>query len=102
MEDRTHPTCSKVAVIGREITTKANPKAVVVFSAHWQDSPNKISINMAEKTELIYDLYNFPPHYYECDYPNKGSPGIAEKVIDKLMNVGIEVERLKRRLEHRV
>lgn len=102
MEDTEHPAYAKLAAVGREITTKVKPKAVVVFSAHWQDGPSKISINAAEHTDLIYDFYNFPPHYYEYEYPNKGSPKVAEKVIEKLAGAGIEVERVKRGLDHGV
>ena len=102
MEDTEHPAYAKLAAVGREITTKVKPKAVVVFSAHWQDGPSKISINAAEHTDLIYDFYNFPPHYYEYEYPNKGSPKVAEKVIEKLAGASIEVERVKRGLDHGV
>ncbi|KAI1750635.1 Extradiol aromatic ring-opening dioxygenase [Xylaria castorea] len=102
MEDTKHPAYAQLAEIGREITTQVNPKAVVVFSAHWQDGPSKISINAAEHTDLIYDFNGFPPHYYEYDYPNRGSPEVAKKVIEKLSTVGIEVERVKRGLDHGV
>jgi aromatic ring-opening dioxygenase catalytic subunit (LigB family) len=102
MENTSHPAYHQLATIGREITTKVKPKAVVVFSAHWQDGPNRIQINVAEKTDLIYDFYGFPPHYYEYDYPNKGSPELAEKVIEKLEASGVEVERVKRGLDHGV
>jgi Uncharacterized conserved protein len=42
--------------IGKEITQKIKPKAVVVFSAHWQAEPNEIHLNNAEKTDLIYEF----------------------------------------------
>ena len=102
MENTKHPAYAKLAAVGREITTKVKPKAVVVFSAHWQEGPSKIQINVAEQTDIIYDFYGFPPHYYEYEYPNKGSPEVAEKVIEKLAVAGIEVERVKRGLDHGV
>lgn len=102
MENREHPAFKKLGETGLEITTKVKPKAVVVISAHWQDGPNRVSINFAEKTDLIYDFYNFPPHYYEYKYPNKGSPEIAQKVINNLENAGIEVQKVKRGLDHGV
>ena len=102
MEDTDHPAYTKLAAVGQEITMKVKPKAVVVFSAHWQGGPNKIKINVAEQTDLIYDFYGFPPHYYEYEYPNRGSSKVAEKVIEKLANVGVEVERVKRGLDHGV
>ncbi|KAF2103652.1 putative aromatic ring-opening dioxygenase LigB subunit [Rhizodiscina lignyota] len=100
MEDTDHPAYARLAEVGREITTKVKPKALVVFSAHWQGDPNRIKINVAEQTDLIYDFYGFPPHYYEYDYPNRGSSDVAEKVIEKLAVAGIEVERVKRGLDH--
>ena len=102
MENSSHPAYSKLAEIGREITTKVKPKAVVVFSAHWQGGPSSIQINAAEQTDIIYDFYGFPPHYYEYKFPYKGSPEVAEKVIEKLAGVGIKVEKVKRGLDHGV
>ncbi|KAI0378124.1 putative aromatic ring-opening dioxygenase LigB subunit [Hypomontagnella monticulosa] len=100
MEDTKHPAYAKLAEVGQEITTNVRPKAVVVFSAHWQGGPSKVKVNVAEQPDLIYDFYGFPPHYYEYDYPNKGSPEVAEKVIEKLVDAGIEVERVERGLDH--
>lgn len=41
--------------IGREITQKVKPKAVVVFSAHWMGDEDAIHINKEEQTDLIYE-----------------------------------------------
>ncbi|TAQ89080.1 hypothetical protein B7494_g2606 [Chlorociboria aeruginascens] len=102
IENTNHRAYAKLEEVGQEITTKVKPKAVVVFSAHWQDGPTKIKINVAEQTDIIYDFYGFPPHYYEHKFPNKGSPEVAEKVIEKLAGAGIEVVRVKRGLDHGV
>jgi aromatic ring-opening dioxygenase catalytic subunit (LigB family) len=55
MYDVEHPAYRKLAQIGREITTKVKPRAVVVFSAHWQASQDTIQVNTAETTDLIYE-----------------------------------------------
>ncbi|KAI1387682.1 putative aromatic ring-opening dioxygenase LigB subunit [Hypoxylon trugodes] len=102
MENVDHPAYAKLAEVGQEITTKVKPKAVVVFSAHWQGDRDRVLVNVAEQTDLIYDFYGFPPHYYEYEYPNKGSPEIAEKVIEKLSAANIEVGRVERGLDHGV
>ena len=102
IDDETHPAYIQLAKVGRKITSMAKPKAVVVFSAHWQDGPNRVSINVAEKADLIYDFYGFPEHYYKVDFPNKGSPEVAKKVIGKLERAGIEVKRVGRGLDHGV
>ena len=59
-----HPAYKKLGQIGKEITTKVKPKAVVVFSAHWQAGRDTIQVNTAEITDLIYEyvfLYLFVP-----------------------------------------
>lgn len=58
MYDQNHPAYRKLQEIGREITTKVKPRAVVVFSAHWQASRDTVEVNNAEITELIYE-YDF-------------------------------------------
>jgi 4,5-DOPA dioxygenase extradiol len=102
MENVEHPAYAKLTEIGQEITTKVKPKAVVVFSAHWQAEGNRIEINTAEKTDIIYDFQGFPPHYYEYEYPYEGSPEVAEKVIEKFSTAAIEIKRVRRGLDHGV
>lgn len=50
-----HPAHKKLGQIGREITTKVKPRAVVVFSAHWQGGRDTVYVNTAENTDLIYE-----------------------------------------------
>ncbi|KAF1824403.1 aromatic ring-opening dioxygenase LigB subunit [Dissoconium aciculare CBS 342.82] len=105
MEDYDHPAYSVLQTIGREITQKVKPKGVVVFSAHWQaPSPNTILVSGAtEKAEnLIYDFGGFPEHYYRAQYPHRGSPELAGKVLDKLQEAGIASKVVKRGLDHGV
>jgi 4,5-DOPA dioxygenase extradiol len=69
MYDVSHPVYLKLEEIGREITQQVKPKAVVVFSAHWQGKPNVIEVNTAETTDLIYEYvsyYTFDRSSREC------------------------------------
>ncbi|KAI9727713.1 MAG: hypothetical protein M1828_005941 [Chrysothrix sp. TS-e1954] len=102
IENTNHPAFHKLGETGREITTKVKPKAIVVFSAHWQHGPNTVAINVAEKGELIYDFYGFPARYYEHKFPHHGSPKLAEEVIQKLSIAGIKTDRVQRGLDHGV
>lgn len=61
MYEKDHPAYSKLGEIGREITTKVKPRAVVVFSAHWQAGRDTIQVNNAEITDLIYEYVDSPP-----------------------------------------
>ncbi|KAL5051126.1 hypothetical protein BDW71DRAFT_194202 [Aspergillus fruticulosus] len=96
MYDVEHPAYKELGKIGKEITTKVKPRAVVVFSAHWQAGVDTVQVNTAEKTELIYD------HYYKEKYPNVGSSEIANSVLDALKQAGIKAEGVKRGLDHGV
>jgi 4,5-DOPA dioxygenase extradiol len=55
MYDYEHPAYSKMQEIGREITTKVKPRAVVVFSAHWQTGKDIIQVNTSEDGDLLYE-----------------------------------------------
>ena len=64
------------------------PKAIVVFSAHWE-SP-QVTINASSTPSLIYDYYGFPAHTYSIQYPAPGSPEIASRIIELLNNSNID------------
>ncbi|KAK4198410.1 Extradiol ring-cleavage dioxygenase, class III enzyme, subunit B [Triangularia verruculosa] len=101
----THPVYPVLQSIGREITQKVKPSAVVVFSAHWQPEnvgPDEIHVNNAEKTDLIYDFYGFPPHFYKATFPSVGSPSLASHIISLLSSAGIRAKGLTRGLDHGV
>ncbi len=53
--DTGHPAYPILQRIGREITEKVKPKAVVVFSGHWEAERDRIEVNSAEHTDLIYE-----------------------------------------------
>jgi 4,5-DOPA dioxygenase extradiol len=55
MYETNHPAYLKLQEIGKEVTEKVKPKAVVVFSAHWQAERDVIEVNTAEITDLIYE-----------------------------------------------
>ncbi|KAI1411363.1 LigB-domain-containing protein [Hypoxylon sp. FL1857] len=97
-----HPVYPILQNIGREITEKVKPKAVVVFSGHWEAEPDLIEVNSAEHTDLIYDFYGFPLEFYKAQYPNRGSPELASHIIDLLTKAGIKAKGVTRGLDHGV
>lgn len=61
MYNKDHQVYPVLQKIGKEITQKVKPKAVVVFSAHWQAKPDLIQVNNALMTDLIYESVTPPP-----------------------------------------
>jgi 4,5-DOPA dioxygenase extradiol len=103
MFEKAHPVFPKLQAMGKEIAEKVKPKAIVVFSAHWQaDHPNTIEVNVSEQEPLLYDFYGFPKHYYQEKFPNKGSTEIANRVIEVLGEAGINTAKEERGLDHGV
>jgi 4,5-DOPA dioxygenase extradiol len=43
------------------------PRAILLFSAHWLRYP--VTLGATKPAPLVYDYYNFPPHFYEVQYP---------------------------------
>lgn len=62
--DTVHPVYPVLQGIGREITQRLKPKAVVVFSAHWMGKEDAILVNQEEHTDLIYEYV--PPFSALC------------------------------------
>lgn len=103
MYEKDHQVFPKLEEIGREITQKVKPSAIVVFSAHWQaERPNTIEVNTSEQEPLLYDFYGFPKHMYLEKFPNKGSPALAKRVMELLTEAGIQAVPNERGLDHGV
>ncbi|KAL1384253.1 aromatic ring-opening dioxygenase LigB subunit [Phyllosticta capitalensis] len=100
VEEPESPAYQSLEDIGREITEQVNPKAVVIFSAHWQGRQNGVLVNTAELTDLIYDFYGFPDWYYELKFPHIGSRDLAQNVMSKLEQAGIGFTPVNRGLDH--
>lgn len=76
------------------------PKAIVVFTAHWDNELLTIS-SMDDTYGTIYDFYGFPRELYEIKYPAKGSKVLATRISDLLKTKGISSkEDSTRGLDH--
>lgn len=64
------------------------PDAIVVISAHWE-SP-VVTVTSGAEPELVYDYYGFPPESYSIEYPAPGEPALADTILERLAEAGIE------------
>jgi len=83
-----------------KLGSSINPKAIVVFTAHWDSTA--LTISASDSTyDTMYDFYGFPKELYEIKYNAKGSSLIASEIETKLKIKGIEVKKdLTRGLDH--
>lgn len=54
------------------------PKAIVLFSAHWESPVQRVST--APEYDTIYDFGGFPPEMYQIKYPAKGDLALSDKI----------------------
>ncbi|KIO33565.1 hypothetical protein M407DRAFT_240973 [Tulasnella calospora MUT 4182] len=74
---------------GKVILDKYKPKAIVVFSAHWEESGDMLVTDYGEDNPLLYDYYGFDPEFYEVTFSSKGDSDVAKRVVDLLQKAGI-------------
>ncbi len=75
----------------KNITTKIKkPSAILIISAHWEQST--VAITSGENPNLIYDYSGFPEQSYNVEYPCSGAPLLAHKVHNALKLAGINSE----------
>jgi len=75
----------------RSITPNlGKPDAILVISAHWEES--SATITSGANPPIIYDYYGFPDEAYQITYPAPGEPALAKKVFSLLQEHGINAK----------
>lgn len=84
----------------QELGRRIQPKAIVIFTAHWENEITTISFK-DDVYETIYDFGGFSDELYQMKYPAKGSTKVASMVEDRFNSHGISFNRdVKRGLDH--
>jgi len=65
----------------------ARPKAILMVSGHWET--DGFAFSGAERPELIFDYYGFPPHTYQLRYDAPGAPDLAARAASLLGAQGV-------------
>ena len=79
--------------LGSIASTIQRPSAIVVISAHWEET--EATITAHPKPPIIYDYYGFPAESYSLEYPASGDPELAARLVDNLVDKNIAA-----RLDH--
>lgn len=72
---------------GLLVTLPAHPRAVLIVSARWEEKVPTVA--GAAKPSMLFDYYGFPAHTYKLNYPAPGSPELAKRVQELLVNAKI-------------
>ena len=70
--------------------TLPKPKAIVLFSAHWEATTQQVS--SVTEYETIYDFGGFQPELYQIKYPAQGHAETTAEVERLFMEAGIPVQ----------
>jgi 4,5-DOPA dioxygenase extradiol len=75
------------------------PSAILLISAHWEESVATVTSGPAPS--LIYDYSGFPPESYEIEYPCPGDPELAARVCQVLRQAEVAAHAdAQRGLDH--
>jgi 4,5-DOPA dioxygenase extradiol len=84
----------------RETGERIQPKAIVIFTAHWESQITTISFK-DDIYDTIYDFGGFSPELYQIKYPAKGSTAMASLMEERFKTAGIPTKRDETRgLDH--
>lgn len=83
-----------------DLARHIQPKAIVVFSAHWESEELTVS-STDDAYDTIYDFGGFPDELYRIQYPAKGSVAVASLLEERFKRKGIPVHKdAARGLDH--
>lgn len=83
-----------------ELGRNIKPKAIVVFTAHWENEITTIS-SRDDTYDMIYDFGGFDRELYEIQYPARGSSKVAALLESRLEEHKIPCQLdYKRGLDH--
>jgi 4,5-DOPA dioxygenase extradiol len=74
-----------------EYGKKLSPKAIVIFTAHWETEVLTIS-STNDVYETIYDFRGFPDELFQLKYPAKGDVALAQSIAERFQAKGIPVQ----------
>lgn len=65
-----------------------NPRAIVLFSAHWESETQAVSA--VDRYSTIHDFGGFPEALYRIQYPARGDAALAEAIGRLLSQHGVD------------
>jgi len=74
---------------GRILVEKYSPKAIVVFSAHWDTEGTRLVTDYGDENPLYYDYYGFPDEFFNLKFKSRGDSELANRIVDLYTKAGL-------------
>ncbi|KAJ7093186.1 Extradiol ring-cleavage dioxygenase, class III enzyme, subunit B [Mycena epipterygia] len=84
----TGPLATFLKDFGPALLKKYQPKGIVVFSAHWETSTERLVTDYGDENPLLFDYYGFPPELYELKFKSKGDSALSKRVVELYQEAG--------------
>lgn len=75
--------------VPRQLLSNHKPKAILLVSAHWEESDAVHITSRDSYDKLMYDYYGFPAEAYKIEYKAPGNSQLASQVKELLTGKGI-------------
>ncbi|KAH8923337.1 Extradiol aromatic ring-opening dioxygenase [Atractiella rhizophila] len=75
---------------GNTLLEKYKPKAILVFSAHWETYEERLVTDYGDSNPLLYDYYGFPKEMYEFKYESRGDQALSQRVVELFKQAGLK------------
>ncbi|KAJ3556530.1 hypothetical protein NM688_g1979 [Phlebia brevispora] len=85
---------------GPVLLSKYKPKAIVVFSAHWESDSERLVTDYGDENPLLYDYYGFPSSLYELKFKSRGDSALSQHIVQLFKDAGF-LARTTTKLESR-
>ncbi|KIK63692.1 hypothetical protein GYMLUDRAFT_162506 [Collybiopsis luxurians FD-317 M1] len=73
---------------GPTLLEKYKPKAILVFSAHFETEGETLVTDYGDENPLLMDYYNFPPETYQLKFKSRGDKRLAEQIVQLFKEAG--------------
>ncbi|CAO2836528.1 unnamed protein product [Amaranthus hypochondriacus] len=101
-EDKSHPLNTFFGSWREKVISK-KPKAILAISAHWStDEPCVTGAHVNDTISYDFHDITYSPHLYQLKYPAPGSPDLAKRVKEVLLEAGLRCVHIdkERGLDH--
>jgi len=73
---------------GPVLLEKYKPKAILVFSAHWETLKQRLVTDYGDENPLLMDYYGFQPALYQLKFKSHGDSAISQRVVELFKEAG--------------